>query len=68
MVEKIRPNASIQFSDGNDGRDYFYYIQYNCSKCGKRIKENDIACDTCGTFFNWEKKAKIEIVKTVKWE
>ncbi len=66
MVEKIIPNASIQYCYGNDGRDGFDYIRYNCPKCGKRISENDIACDTCGTFFNWEKKAKIEIVKTIR--
>jgi hypothetical protein len=68
MVEKIRPIASIQHSYGNDGRDGFDYIQYNCPKCKKRILDIDIACDNCGTFFNWEKMAKIKTIKTIIWE
>ena len=30
MIEKVRPSASIEWSDGNDGRDGRYYIEYRC--------------------------------------
>ncbi len=50
MVRKIRPNANIKWSEGNDGRDGHYYIEYTCSGCGRIIRELDIACDKCGTF------------------
>lgn len=67
-MEKIRPNATVERDDGNDGRDWYYYIEYRCPKCNKRIKEKDIACTDCGTFFDWSKRAFIQIVREVIWE
>ena len=67
MVDKIRPNAMKYWNDGNDGRDGRWDIQYYCPKCCKTLRENDIACDTCGTFFDWSKKAKIKIIYDIEW-
>lgn len=67
-IKKVRPHATVEFSNGIDGRDSFYYVHYTCPTCGKSIRENDIACDVCGTFFDWSKKAKIELVRTIVWE
>lgn len=66
-VEKIKPNAEIKFSFGNDGRDGGNYIAYSCPKCGKHIRENDIACDECGSFFDWSKRAHIRVIREVEW-
>lgn len=70
MVEKIRPSASIEWSDGNDGRDGRYYIEYRCPKCNRRIRwyESDTACDQCGTFYDWgRREPRIEITRSVQW-
>lgn len=68
MVTKVKPQADIVHSDGNDGRDSYDYIQYYCPKCHKMLCENDIACDTCGTFFDWSSKAHLRTVQIVVWE
>lgn len=52
MVEKIRAKASIEWSDGNDGRDGRYYVEYRCPGCNRKIPEGRMACDECGTFFD----------------
>ena len=65
---KIRPCAERRYSSGNDGRDEHYYIRYSCPKCSKIIGEGDIACEKCGTFFDWSKKAYIETKQFVRWE
>ena len=70
-IEKIRPKASVQWSDGNDGRDGRYYIEYRCPVCGRRIfyYGRDNACDQCGTFYDWGKREPvIEITRSVKWD
>lgn len=67
-MNKIRPEATVNYSYGEDGRDCHYYISFSCSHCNKKIKEKDIACTECGTFFDWSKKAKIEVVRKVVWE
>lgn len=70
MIEKIRPNASVELDYGNDGRDGRYYIEYRCPKCNRIIRwyESDMACDKCGTFYDWgSRQPSIEITRTVKW-
>ena len=67
-MDKIRPNATIEYSYGVDGRDFHYYISYKCPSCNKNIKEKDIACTECGIFFDWSKRATIKIIRTVEWE
>lgn len=67
-VNKIRPNATIKYNYGTDGRDGYDYISYSCPVCTKNIKKKDIACTECGTFFDWTKTAKIKTVQTVEWE
>lgn len=66
-VEKIRPDAEVRYDYGNDGRDGRYYISYCCPKCGRLLFKGDIACDRCGTFFDWSKTASIEIIRKVMW-
>lgn len=70
MIEKIRPNASVELSYGNDGRDGKYYIEYRCPKCNQIIRwyKSDTACDKCGTFYDWgSEEPSIEITRTVRW-
>lgn len=68
MVEKIKPDAEIRFSYGNDGRDAYYYVGYSCPKCHKKINLGDMACDECGSFFDWNKKAEIVIRREIIWK
>lgn len=67
-VKKIRPKASIVTE--NNGYENLYRIKFGCPKCNKQISDNDTACDKCGTFFNWNKKAKIEVetIRRIVWE
>lgn len=67
-VTKIRPNAKIEWNDGNDGRDGRYDVFYYCSGCGRRISECLVACDQCGTFFDWSKRAEIRVTRSVEWK
>lgn len=68
MVEKIKPNANIKYSSGNDGWDEHYYVGYSCPRCGKNLIENEIACVNCGTFFDWSSRAHIEIRREIVWD
>lgn len=65
---KVRPRADQAYSSGNDGRDGHYYIKYSCPNCSKVINKYDIACEKCGTFFDWSEKAYIETQRSVRWE
>ena len=70
MINKIRPIATVEWSDGNDGRDGRFYIAYCCPKCHRMLpgynKVN--ACDQCGTFFDWGKQEPvIEVTRSVQW-
>ena len=70
MIEKIRPVATVKWSDGNDGRDGRYYIEYRCPKCGKLIHgyHRDTACDECGTFYDWgNREPSIKVIREVDW-
>jgi hypothetical protein len=68
MVEKIKPNASIEYNYGNDGRDGCYYVDYCCPRCKKHLNVGEIACVNCGTFFDWSSKAHIEIKRVIVWD
>lgn len=70
MINKIRPIARVEWSEGNDGRDAHHYIAYYCPTCKRRIwgYEKVTACDNCGTFYDWSKKAHIETKYEVKWD
>ena len=71
MVQKIRPRTEIEYDYGNDGRDGHNYIAYYCPTCNRKIKDYqaDIACDKCGTFYDWgNKKPHIKIIYKVIWE
>lgn len=68
MIEKIRPSARVEHDYGMDGRSGLKRrVVYFCPKCVKFIRENDMACDNCGTFFDWSKKAEIEIREEIIW-
>lgn len=68
MLDIIRPDAKIELDYGVDGRDCHYYISFKCPECNKSIREKDIACTKCGTFFDWSKKATIKVIRIVEWE
>ena len=67
MVEKIRPRAHIEWTDGNDGRDGHYFISYYCAGCGRNVREGVVACENCGTFHDWSKKANIVVKRIIEW-
>ena len=67
-AKKVRPAASVELSYGNDGRDCHYYVAYKCPTCGKSTIKGTVACDRCGTFFDWSKKASIKVIRKVEWE
>lgn len=65
-IVKVRPKADKRMLDS-------YYpprwdVDYSCPKCGKWIREKDIACDKCGTFFDWSKTAHIKMNPEIVWE
>jgi len=67
-AKKVRPAASVELDYGNDGRDCRYYVAYKCPTCGKSTIEGTVACDRCGTFFDWSKKASIKEIRKIEWE
>ena len=67
-TKKVRPAASVELDYGNDGRDCRYYVAYKCPTCGKSMYEGTVACDRCGTFFDWSKKASIKEIRKIEWE
>lgn len=67
-INKEKPKAGMRYSSGNDGRDAKWVVDYSCSKCGKPINKGDIACDRCGTFFDWGKTAHIRMNPEIVWE
>lgn len=71
MIEKLRPEASIYYNRGNDGRDGYFDIEYECPKCGKRLIEFPAfpaVCSNCGTYFDWSKKAHIVVKREIEWK
>ena len=67
-VLKIRPEATEEYTYGNDGWDGHYYIKYSCPKCHKNLYEGEIACVNCGTFFDWSHKAVIKTKRYIEWD
>ena len=70
MVTKIRPIASVEHSEGNDGRDAHDFIAYYCPTCNRSISyyRSDTACDQCGTFYDWgESKPYINYNPEIIW-
>lgn len=69
-VEKIRPNAYIYEDHGEDGREFHREVRYNCPECGRIIGgyKAEIACDQCGTFYDWgEYPARIVVKTDIVW-
>lgn len=66
-VNFVRPNASVGFTEGMDGWDAHYFVEYSCPTCNKNISEGVVACTKCGTFFDWSKHAKIVVSRSVEW-
>lgn len=67
-TSKVRPSAEMRYSYGNDSRDDRWVVDYSCPNCEKAIRKGDIACDRCGTFFDWEKIARIRMNPEIVWE
>lgn len=74
-IEKVRPSAEVRYSSevryscGIYGRDAGWVIDYSCPNCRKPINKGDIACDRCGTFFDWSKMAHIRWTNPeIVWE
>ena len=68
---KLRPDAEIRYSFGNDGRDAHDYVVYLCPVCKKELERygQPDACDQCGTVFAWgERPPRIVCVKHLEWE
>lgn len=68
MIEKIRALATIKHRWNDDGREEWYEIDYECPNCRKHLSVGDIACDVCGIFFDWSKRAKIVVERRIVWE
>lgn len=66
-ITKVRPAAQIEYSDGIDGRNPHHYVSYHCPNCHKYLKELDVACDQCGTFFDWTMKASVRLEPVLDW-
>ena len=67
-LKKVRALAEERYSSGNDGRDGRWVIDYSCPNCRKPINKGEIACDRCGTFFDWSKTAHIRMIPEIVWE
>lgn len=81
MVDKVRPLASVGWSEGNDGRDAHETIELKCPKCkklfaivGTRYKDIRTAynlsecCKECGAIFDWSKAPIVKTTTFIEWE
>ena len=70
MIEKIRPIAKAEHNEGIDGWDAHYEVVYYCPTCKRKIGHYhaETACDQCGTFYDWSKKANIKVTYTAEYE
>ena len=66
-IQKVRPEARVYYNIGNDGKDGYFAVQYECSKCGKPLWEDSVSCPNCGTHFDWSKKAYIVVKREIEW-
>lgn len=69
MIEKIRPTAKVVEKMNDDGWRTWHEAEYHCPTCGRKIRGymEETACDECGTFYDWSKKAEVEKVYQIKW-
>lgn len=68
-MDLVKPCADIDEYYGEDGRAGLQYIiRYSCPKCHKSINESVIGCAECKVFFDWKKKAKVQINPTIVWK
>ena len=65
-IVKVKPKAEARRNDW--AFPARWDVDYSCPKCGKWIRERDIACDKCGTFFDWSKTAHIRMNPEIVWE
>lgn len=67
-VKKLRPRTEIHEYLDMEFKLSSYGIDYYCPICEKRIPsyKSDIACDKCGTFFDWGEHEPT-ITRTVVW-
>lgn len=67
-MDKLRPRASIEVSADSDNR-LIYSLGYYCPECSKRIGcyKQKLACDNCGTVFDWRKEARIVCQHNIVW-
>lgn len=79
MVDKVRPIASVGWSEGNDGKDAHETIELSCPKCkklfaivGTRYKDIRTAyslaecCKECGVIFDWSKAPRGQLLTRIK--
>lgn len=79
MVDKVRPLASVGWSEGNDGKDAHETIELRCPKCkklfaivGTRYKDIRTAynladcCKECGVIFDWSKAPRGQLLTRIK--
>lgn len=72
MINKIRPHAYIREHYGEDGREPRQtQIVYRCPVCNRYIGltwKKDVACDECGTFYDWgNREPHIRVTETIEW-
>lgn len=81
MVDKVRPIASVGWSEGMDGKDAHETIELKCPKCkklfaivGTRYKDIRTAynleeyCRECGAIFDWSKAPRVKTNTFIEWE
>ena len=71
MIKKIRPLAELAKRSDEDGWSSWWGIDYFCPVCHRKIRDykSDVACDQCGTFYDWgSKKPKILTKREIVWE
>lgn len=80
MLKRVRPDACVGWSEGNDGRDSHETIELRCPNCkklfavvGTRYKDIRTAynlaeyCRECGTIFDWTKAPRIKTTVQIEW-
>lgn len=71
MIKKIRPLTELAKRSDSDGRSSWWDIDYFCPVCHRKIRDykSDVACDECGTFYDWgSEKPKILTKREIVWE
>ena len=65
MIKKIRPMAKLAQRSDSDGWHSLWDIDYFCPVCHRKIRDykSDVACDECGTFYDWRSSSPEVITK-----